>query len=192
MGILNALSILGAGAARGYEGAKALNRQLAEARRKALLEEREVAARERTLALQESELPSIQSLREAQTGELTQQTGERKRRATRGQTRVLPEGQGLKIGLLGNELEFPGTIEDVTETEALLRELSGIKARQDRPELYGGTRRTPLTPEERKAKYILDTINAPTIVETPEELQQQLSGRIDFIKQLETFKKEQL
>lgn len=113
MSILNAVSILGAGVGRGYQASQALQREIAEARRKALIEERETSVRER-------QADTERMLREAQVREAdenvltsrgTREEADRRRRYL--QTPV--SGSKFNLDLMGNKVSLPPTMETLLD-----------------------------------------------------------------------------
>lgn len=189
MPIWDALTILGAGVGRGYRQHQELNRMIANARIKQAMEEKELALRERDVSSQEA-LRSRQGEEiAATTRKLGVDTEEEQRRSSRARTRITPEGTPLRANVLGNNVELPGTLEDIDALKELLDnagalertrlagqydlmgQREGDKFKSEHPQLFGGATRTPATPQERLMKYILDFNSSPDILSLDQQQQ---------------------
>lgn len=180
MAFLDALAILASGAARGYRGSQEIQRQLAEAKRRALLEEREQAVRERLadsqIAQGSSEIDYRRLLGE-QVGEET--IGRREARTEAGRPLMRP-GSSFSADILGNRLsildptarslapfmdylgterrERGATARQGMETGFRREELG---ARLSDPEKFGGTKASKeMTPEERRFRAKVEALNS--------------------------------
>lgn len=163
MGILDALTILGSGVARGYRGSQELQRQLAEAKRKALIEEREMAMREEAQNVQNA-------LARAQTAEAGVDTeskgfslGRARADATRDDTPIMSGGiPRLRIG--GQEFDIPNKFSSIRDPNIadLLKQVSEQEFMHNNPNYYmryppvgrGGNMSFTNTPEGRALKYM--------------------------------------
>jgi len=218
MSVLDALTILGAGAARGYRSGQNIQRELAEARRKALLEDREQATRESLarsqMALESSQAGSAEAARQKTLAD----TEDTRAGILRSQQPITPGGVPFHINLpgMGNKgLDIPGTmgsIENAPTSNLIQQLLQGgtsenvarinqagetgrtrqeLNFRENHPESYGGHGRTPKTPEERKMDYLdraYANIPLPISVVTAEDAQAYLAAMGSA--KLEQFKKE--
>lgn len=166
MSILDALTILGSGVARGYRGSQELQRQLVEAKRKALLEERELAMREQAQIAQNA-------LAAAQTGKLGVDTragefglGEARAESERGATPIMPGGiPSLSIG--GNKFQLPNRLDTLLNPEiaGMLRQSSEEDFRAAHPSYYmnsGAYGQNKLDPRARRIDYLLKTAGVAT------------------------------
>lgn len=180
MPILDALSVLASGATRGYRQGQEAKRQIAEARRRALLEERELATRE-SLAASQMALESSQARVQELLGQKYQEEATTERGAReRGSLPISPSGTaGTRFEQLFGRGYTP-TRQDITPEFMRLLE-SGEEAggranlarlehklRLEAPDVYGGTRRTPKTKEEMRIDLFERAINSPTIFEGAE------------------------
>lgn len=207
MSIFDALAIAGAGVGRGVRQGQAIRREIAEARRKALLEERQQR-------VQEKEADTIAEFRRAQIRDMEDQllsrSLEREKgkqdiekggldiQRTRGelseadrlrryrQTRILPEGKDLDLPFLPGSPDVPGTMEGLLDVQDLFREyLQGQASMYGA--VYGRGGREP-SDFEQALKLTLDQIGAPSGYETlPGQIEDALARRPEFI--METFPK---
>ena len=164
MGILDALTILGSGVGKGYRGSQEIQRQIAEARRKALIDEQEQARADRLASLQERLGSSTIGLQDVQRN--TGQFGldEARRQSTAAQE-PLTTGGRFKLGVLDNNFDFPSTSEKFKTFQDTLNEILGNASRERSALFNGGSGRTPLTPMERRSKYLMDTVTSPNLLE---------------------------
>lgn len=193
MGVLDALTILGAGVGRGYRGSQELQRQMAEQKRKALLEEREQIVRETTAKSQ-------QALQEAQiqTEALNRAIGQfgldvNKRKEARGATPITQGGAPLRMNMLGQNVSVPGDVQSLTDMEGLLKQLSDERYHSEHPEYFTnyppvGTKAAEikLSPAARKIDYILKasgvaTGGGPTQFEDPEDYAVRIAKTFEYI-----------
>ncbi len=166
MGVLDALTILGAGIGRGYRGSQEVQRQIAEQKRKALLEEREQIVKETTARSQ-------QALTEAQiqTEALNRAIGQfgldvNKKKAERSEAPITRGGTPLRARILGNEVNLPGTMQSLTDQGDLLRQLSEEQFKSTHPEYFtnyppAGTAASQIknSPESRGRDYIHEILS---------------------------------
>jgi hypothetical protein len=169
MGVLDALTILGAGIGRGYRGSQEIQRQLAEEKRKALLEEREQAVRERAAQAQE-QLTASQVQANAVEMAMNQfNLGEKQKTAKRQATPITEGGAPLKLSILGQGLNLPGDIQSLTDQGDLIRQLSEEKFKSEHPGYFmnyppAGTAaaQIKLGPQARKIDYLLKAAGTAT------------------------------
>jgi hypothetical protein len=161
MGIWDALSIGAAGVGRGYRSGQELERQMAEMKRKALLEERDAQIRERSQATQDA-LAQSQIGYQGVQSDLGRETltGTRAGRL-RGEQPAFPSGS--RASVLGSKYSLPNTQAGVEEQApllaALLREACNteeLNARRNDPNIFGGSRRPYLDPTEQAQEDALD------------------------------------
>src|SRR5258708_1958488 len=108
MGLLNSLLIAGGGAAQGYRSQQETIRQVAEAKRKALLDEREQAVREQLAQSQEA-LGSAQAANlGATSGQTLAETAELKRKALESGLPVSKSPLTYNIG--GRDITIPNEL----------------------------------------------------------------------------------
>ncbi len=173
MGVLDALTILGSGIGRGYRGSQELQRQIAEQKRKALLEEREQIVKETTARSQ-------QALTEAQiqTEALNRAIGQfgldvNKKKVERSEAPITRGGTPLRASLLGNEINLPGTMQSLTDQGDLLRQLSEEEFKSSHPGYFTnyppvGTAAAQIknSPETRGRDYIHEILsgNPPALL----------------------------
>jgi hypothetical protein len=150
---------LASGAARGYRAGQELQRQILEAKRKALMEERDAATKERLATSQMALESATADERRAGAAKVTQGTQEATRASERDLTPIAPSGViGQDINSLGipqptmGDFRNPGIaglLERLTgERGATSRENLGNRARIDNPTVFGGSRREYLNPED--------------------------------------------
>jgi hypothetical protein len=166
MGVLDALTILGAGVGRGYRGSQELQRQIAEEKRKALLEEREQAVRERAA---ESQIQLNTAQQQAAAVEMAMTKfglGEKERGLKRDTTPITPNGVPIKARILGNDVNLPGTLESLTSQGDLIRQLSEEQFKSQHPGYFtnyppAGTAAAQIrnSPEARGRDYIHEILS---------------------------------
>lgn len=196
------------GLGSGYLQGKDKQREIAEAKRKALMDEKE-------LALKERELESLNALRSSQTGLLDWQGkmaglgyDETRFRNVEGRT---PIAGDFPMNLMGNEVNFNrpniGMLErlspfinqqmgDLSAWERLQQQINSNERmqgsefthqrglREDYPETYGGSRRIPLEPGERKMKYLTDTVGiTPLLGEEAEDYGSRIEMLLEIMKE---------
>lgn len=172
MGVLDALTILGSGISQGYRGSQELQRQLAEAKRKALLDEREQALREHAQASADA-LSQAQALNlgsEASARDFS--TGEARAEAARAGAPIASGGVPT-LHISGNTFTLPNRMDTVQNPyiAELLKQSSEERFKHDNPDFYmhfppvgsnrmgiGGTN----SPESRVLKLIDMAIGKPT------------------------------
>lgn len=197
MGVLDALTILGSGIGRGYRGSQELQRQMAEERRKALLDEREQIVKEQ-------QARSQQALNDAQIKEFAMQTamekfglGEKQKAAARAGTSVVPGGGPLKLKLLGQDVNLPGDVESLTTHPDLIKELATQAFQAAHPGFYmnyppAGTAAAQIrnTPEARGRDYITRILSgelSPLLGESADEYAQRtnavMRAKLNFLNE---------
>lgn len=158
MGVLDALTILGAGAGRGYRQSQETQRLIAEQKRRALLEEREAVIKEQAAQAQQKLTES-----QIQTEALNRAIGQfgldvNKANQSRRIEPVTPNAAPLKLSFLGNTVEVPGDMQSMTDLGALINQLSEESFKSKHPEYYRNyppVGQTKLEPRARKIDYIL-------------------------------------
>lgn len=197
MGVLDALTILGAGIGRGYRGSQELQRQMAEEKRKALLDEREQILREQNARSQ-------QALQEAQiqTEALNRAIGQfgldvNKKRYETSQTPITQGGGPLKARILGQDVNLPGTVQTLTDQDALLRQLSEEKFKSEHPGYFmnyppAGTAAAQIrnSPEARGREYIQQILTGNPAMELSEDAETYntrirglMKAKLDFLNE---------
>lgn len=202
-GIGTALAILASGAVQGYRATQEQKRQILEARRRALMEEKELGLRERQITSQEAlgsaQIEHLGAQGESLREEALVKRGERER----GSRPITGNGVPLKLRMLGNELSIPSpTMGDIGSLDDLIRGEYDIAGRHvtggydlrgkrlenqfriDNPDLYGGRSRLPKTEDERENELLREVLNLGSDAAfLPPEQQEQLI--INRIKALE-------
>jgi len=159
--ILGAISLIGSGVGSGYRASEALQRELAEARRKALLEEREQVVKEKSAATEELYRKSQEAQLGAETQGMQFDLGEKKRAALRGQESSVPGG--IHLDTPGGQINRPGSVEDVSDIESLLKEIMGNQSATNVAR-FGASGREP-SDTELGIKGVLDVLGPPDKLE---------------------------
>lgn len=190
--LLDALAIAAAGASKGYQVSKDIQRQLAEARARALIESRDAAVRERAQSLAEADAPSIRALRQAQTttagleGDLAKfNLGEGERKSKLGQTPITSNGL-FRMHLLNQDVNIPGTMESFGQNSDLINRLQEEQYMSGHPSFYQRFSNTPKGSQRDPAlQLVLDLMGPLTQYETfdPETIKSGLGARLEFLKE---------
>ena len=162
MSFLDALAILGAGVGRGYRGSQELQRQLAAAKRKELMDERDMAIREQQQASQDA-------LARAQATNLGSETsardftlGEARAASERGATPIT-SGGNPRLSIGGNNFNLPNRMDVLQNPQiaSMLTQSSDEQFKAAHPDYFrnyppAGTAAAALknTPEARGRDYI--------------------------------------
>ena len=172
MSILNALSVFAAGAGRGYRAREETNRQVAEIKRKALLEERDQQIREAAQRTQQQ--LAQQQILESQTnveGKKVDTQSKKDQLAREAKSFTGDAGLGDLRSKLGIEDLNYGDVAGLSPLLGdMLREQgrqADINARVNHPYIFGGSRKPYLSAEgEAAQEYLLKRIAA----EKPDDL----------------------
>lgn len=170
MGVLDALTILGSGIGQGYRGSQEVQRQIAEAKRKALLEERDQIVREQAAAsanaLQAAQATNLGS----ETSARDQTTAEARAASLRGSAPIMSHGSPhLSIG--GNSFNLPNRLDALQDPNisSLLRESSDEQFKSAHPGYYtnyppagSSAAQVKLEPRARKVEYLLKAAGVAT------------------------------
>lgn len=162
MGVIDALTILGSGIGRGYRGSQELQRQIAEAKRKALIEERDLAIREQAQNAANA-LAAAQSRRlgvESDTGEFS--LG-RARAAATSEDAPVTQGGSIPFRLGGQSFTLPNRLSTLQNPQiaALLGQGSEEAFKARHPDYYmhyppvgRGSTSFNSTPEGKALQYM--------------------------------------
>jgi hypothetical protein len=162
MSIWNALSIGAAGVGRGYRAGQALEREMAEMKRKALLEEREAQLRERSQTTQDALAQSTIGYQGVQS-DIGRETlaGAREGRSRRSQP-AFPSGS--KARFLEQDFNLPNTMGGVEDISAFLGDVGREGGRREEfnyrrtdPWMFG-SKKPYLTAEEEAQVDITERI----------------------------------
>jgi hypothetical protein len=170
MGVLDALTILGSGIGQGYRGSQELQRQIAEAKRKALIEDRDMAIREQAQrsadALATAQATNLGS--EASARDFT--TGEAKAASLRGGAPIT-QGSPPAFSVGGRSFTIPNRFDALQDPSisALLRESGDEYIKGKYPQYFtnyppAGTSaaQVKLDPRSRKVDYLLKAAGVAT------------------------------
>src|SRR3989337_2417209 len=173
MGVLDALTILAAGAGKGYRASQEIQRQIAEAKRKALMDESEQAMRDRATALQERLGASTIASEEQARLESQFKLGEARRESLEASQPIAPP-EGFRPTILGTEFNIPNRIsalESPAISNLLQQEIQARAAREavtirgrsavSIANIRSGFRKEAGTPIERRTKYIQRAMTPP-------------------------------
>jgi len=191
MGILDALTILGSGVGKGYRGSQETRRQLAEAKRRAQIEQQEQSRADRLAALQEA-LGSSTIASQGLARDIDQfGLGEARERSSELSAPITRNKAPLGLDILGNRVNVPGTMRGLTSAQDIIGRLLGNQNdaadrifKQKNPKLFSSGGREP-TDMELAIKILTDVTGPLTQLEAlnPEKAGAGLKVREDYIFQ---------